>query len=268
MISLYDFTDYRELLNSWIADRGPGGRGLQGKIAKACGISSTMVSLILKGNKHLTLEQATELADFLGLSDSETDYFYLMVEHGRAGTFKLQQRLSRRLKEAQNQAKKVSHRIKKDMELNEEVKAIFYSSWIYSGIRLLSALEDFHNPHAIAGRLNLPPSIVKKIVDFLVENGLCKMQGHRLTYGPSRTHIDNDSPFVTKHHQNWRVRGFGQMDSFKESDLFFTGPLCVSVEAAEEIRRLLPNMIEQIMKIAGPSRSEKLQCLNIDWFEF
>lgn len=267
MVSIYDFVDYRAFLGSWIEERGERSRGTQGKIAEACQISSTMVSLILKGEKHFSLEQATELADFIGLNDRESDYLFLLVEFGRAGTFKLQQRLKRRIADSQREARKISSRIKKDIELSDEIKSIYYSSWVHIGIRLLSALEQFHDPQAIAERLNLPPKVVSKSLEFLLENNLCKRAGGKISHGPTRTHVDADSPFVVKHHQNWRVRGFTQMDQFNESNLFFTGPMALSVEAAEEIRKLLPNVIDQVMKISGPSNSEKVCCLNLDWFE-
>lgn len=268
MISIFDFSDYRVFLRQWIEDRGDKARGSQGQLAKACGVSSTMMSLILRGEKNLSIEQTAELADFLGLNDRESDYLFLLVDLGRAGTFKLQQRLKKRIHEHQQQARKISNRIKKDIELSDEIKAIYYSSWIYTGIRNLTALEEFHDVASIAERLHLPTTVVNKALEFLFEHGLCRHDGRRITYGPAIVHVSADSPFVIKHHQNWRLRGFNQMDLASESNLYFTGPMSLSQEAAEEVRRLLPNFIDQIMKIAGPSKSEKVHCLNIDWFEF
>jgi hypothetical protein len=36
--------------------------------------------------------------------------------------------------------------------------------------------------------------------------------------GPKLTHVGADSPFVIKHHQNWRLKGFNQMTQKGEQD--------------------------------------------------
>ncbi len=74
--------------------------------------------------------------------------------------------------------------------------------------------------------------------------------------------------FVVKHHQNWRMRGLQMMDSYDDKHLFATLPMSISEETAEEIRHLLPKLIEQILEKVGPSKSEKVYCLNLDWFEY
>lgn len=268
MISIYDHNDYRSYLEAWIQIQKNQGHGSRGKLAEAAGVSSTLISLILKSEKHLSLEQAAEIGDFMGLNENESDYFLLLVEFGRAGSFKLQQKFQKKIKAAQSQAKQISKRVKKDIEISDEIKAIYYSSWIYTGIRNLVAIEGFNDPQIIARRLNLPLIVVNKAKDFLVENGLCKMQQGKLVHGPASLHVAAQSPFVVKHHQNWRLRGFHNMEQFDEANLFFTCPMSVSMEVAEEVRRLLPKVIEQVMKMVGPSPSEKAYCFNIDWFEY
>jgi len=49
---------------------------------------------------------------------------------------------------------------------------------------------------------------------------------------------------------------------------FFTETMALSLEAAQKIRLMLPGIIEQILSISGPSDSEAVRCLNIDWFEY
>jgi uncharacterized protein (TIGR02147 family) len=267
MKSIYDFTDYREFSKTWI-DSQEGSRGLRGRLAEAMGISSTMMSLMMKGEKNLSLEQAAEAAEFFGLNERETDYFFLLVEFGKAGTHKLQVKLRRQIREAQTQAKKISNRIPKDADLTDEVKAVFYSSWIYSAIRILSAVDGFNDVGSIAKRLQISPQAAANAIDFLLENHLCKKVNGKLTYGVARTHVASDSPFVNKHAQNWRLRGFQVMDHHNEDHLFYTKTMAVSAEAAEQIRRLLPAWVEEIDRISGPSDSEKVYCFNLDWFEY
>lgn len=264
MNSIFEFDSYRVFLAYWLKEMGKA----KSRFAAAVGISPTMMSLILKGDKHMSLEQAAEAAEFINLNDLETDYFLLLVEAGRAGSFKLQRKLARRIREMQTQASKIANRVKKDMVLSDEEKAIYYSNWIYTGVRNLSAVPKFETVDRIADRLGLPVHQIKRVVEFMLDHGLLKQEGGKLGYGPAHIFIGADSPFVVRHHQNWRLQGFRHMEQLTESNLFYTCPMSLSSEAAEQVRRILPSTIEQVQKVAGPSASERVFCFNIDWFEY
>jgi uncharacterized protein (TIGR02147 family) len=267
MPHIFDFTNYLSFLKAYL-DRKEARRGDKGALAEALGVSPTFVSLLLRQEKQLSMEQASELAEFLHLSDHETDYLFLLVEYGRAGSFKLKEKLKRRIDQARVAAQKIANRMKPEKKLNEETRSIFYSSWMYSGIRNLSAVPGYQSAESIAKRVNLPLSTVEKVLEFLIEHELCIRNPKGITYGPRTTHVPSDSPHVLKHHQNWRLKGFSEMDKFNENNLFFTGPMSLSKEVADEVRAHLPDVVQKILEKVKPSPSEKVHCLNIDWFEF
>lgn len=165
-------------------------------------------------------------------------------------------------------SRQIGSRVPRNKELSDEQKAIYYSGWIYTGIRNLSAIPEKGSVDDLAEHLHLEPAIVKRAVQFLLENGLCRQIDGQLTYGPAAIHVDKDSPFVNKHHQNWRFQAIQKMERKRDNDLFFTSPMSLSKEAFVKIRELIPNVIQEIMKLSGPSTSETVACLNIDWFEY
>ncbi len=114
-----------------------------------------MISQVFKGDKHLNLELASELCDYLNMEEEETDYFFLLVDYGRAGSHKLSTRLLRQIKQRQEKMKKLENRVKVN-ELNDDAKMIFVSSWVYQGVRMLADTGKFNNVEALATRLNLP----------------------------------------------------------------------------------------------------------------
>lgn len=95
-----------------------------------------------------------------------------------------------------------------------------------------------------------------------------KIDGETISYGPKSIYFPAESPFVIRHHHNWRHRAFTAMDRMDPEHLFFTCPMSLSEEAVKSIRALLPSVIQRVMRIAGPSASEKAYCLNLDWFEY
>lgn len=265
---IYEFTSYREYLAAWIKQQPKAGRGLKGQISEHLKVSSTMVSLVLSGQKTFSFEQGSDLADFLGLQERESDYFLLLLALDRAGSQRLKQKLERQIKRAQEQARKVGNRLKRDIELSDESKAIYYSSWLYTAMRNLMATEKYTDITQISERLKVPRSSVTEALGFLLEQGLVKEDNNRYLIGPTYTHVDSQSPFVNKHWQNWRLRGFTIMEQKAENDLFYTCPMSLSKADAERIRGYLLSAIQHILEIVRPSPSEQVACLNLDWFEY
>lgn len=266
--SVFDFKDYREFLRAWIDGHPRGSRGQVSKMATAIGVSSSMMSLVLKGDETLTPEHVAELCHFLGLNELEEEYLNLLVELDRAGSPRLKQRLQKKLAAAKGQSLKISQRVRRDKELADDTKALYYSHWYFTGIRNLIAIEGYQDAQAVAERLRLPISTVNQCLQFMLEHGLCRKEGDRIVYGPAFTHLEAESPFVSRHHQNWRNKAFEHMIAWEPKNLFYTSPMSLSESAAAEVRALLPTVIEKVQKIAGPSASEKVYCLNLDWFEY
>lgn len=268
MLSIFQFSSYREYLLAWIEGQGSRGYGIKGRIAQALGVSPSLVSQILKGDKTLTSEQTSDLSDYLGLTEMESDYLQLLADLERAGTQRYREKLMRKIKSLQEQSRRIGLRVPRQKELTDEQKAIFYSSWIYTGIFNLVAVPTCNHVNAIADYLHLETGVVNRAVRFLLENGLCKESNGVLSYGPASIHVDRESPFVNTHHRNWRLQAVQRMEARKDSDIFFTSPMSLSKEAAREIQKLLPTVIQNVMQISGPSPSELTACLNIDWFEY
>lgn len=132
----------------------------------------------------------------------------------------------------------------------------------------LIATDNSLTIDSISHRLQIPRNQIQKILDFLLETGLCELQQNKYIVGAKRTHLGYDSPLVTKHHQNWRIQGFNKMNFSEEKNLFYTAPMSLSKEAAEKIRQELPTFIEKINKLVVESDSETVRCLNIDYFEY
>lgn len=267
-MSVYQFDDYKDFFNHWVAALPKGGHGEYRRVSLALNVSTTMISQVFKGDKELSLELACDLCEYLNLSEDEVDYFLLMVEFRRAGSIKLQKRLQRQIKDRREKAQKLENRIKKEAEMTEAQRAVFYSSWIYSGVRILASCDNFNDAAVISQRLSLPRNQVQKVLDFLLLHGLLVQKKGELQLGPTKTFIGASNLLTVKHHQNWRLQGFNRMVQDESKSLFYTGPMSLSYEVAEIIRQELSNLLDKVYKVVPPSASETTRCLNIDWFEF
>ena len=140
MIKLYDYTDYKDYINDWIQSLSKS-RGKYLELAGELGIHTTLISQIFKGERDLNQEQAYQLTEYLGFNDLEKEYFIDLVNYARAGSYKLEEHLLKKIKKLQSELSNIKSRIKHKKVLSEEDKALFYSNWFYSAIRLSTSVE-------------------------------------------------------------------------------------------------------------------------------
>ena len=266
-MSIYDFSSYKKFFNDWVEKQPKKGHGEYRRVSQSLGVSTTLISQVFKGDKELSLELACDLGEYLNLSEGEAEYFLLLVEFSKAGSVKLKKRFERQILARQEKAKQIENRVKKEFDLSSEAKAIFYSSWIYSAVRLSSAIEGLNDVVSISQHLNLPRNQVQKVLEFLLDHQLCFIEDGKVRCSTLSTHIGASSLLVNKHHQNWRIQGFQKMVQQSQESIFYSHPMVISKSAREEIRSQILDFIEKVRKISGPSDSEELICLNIDWFD-
>jgi len=262
--SLFIMTDFRTYVHSWVKAQG---RGEFRKIALALGIHTTLVSQIFSGKKCLTEEQATMLCEYMGLNALETDYFLKLVQLERAGSETLKALFRRHLKQLHVQSSEVKSRVPEAEDLSESDRAIFYSSWQYSLVRLLTSIPEFRTKEKIAAHLGLSISRVQEILDFLTSRRLCKESRGQYQRTEKNTHVEASSPLAIRHHQNWRAKSLELQEQMTKEDLAFTAPVSISKADIEKVRKILLSAISDIAKTVDASGAEEVSYLGIDWIK-
>ena len=174
MISIYEFTNYRHYIQKRFFEMPKKGYGQSHRLATHLGVHTTLVSQVLKGLKTFTLEQASLASEFLGLTESESEFFLLLVQLDRAGNEPLRKILKRQIQEMKKKSFELANRLQAEKKLSAEKRAVFYSDWSYSAVRQLSAIKGFHSLDSIADYFDFSTKQTKLILDFLIGTGLCK----------------------------------------------------------------------------------------------
>jgi uncharacterized protein (TIGR02147 family) len=266
MVRVFEFSNYREFLEKRLKDMPNKGYGQMSELSRFIGVHTTLISQILKGHKDLTTDQAILACEFFGLNSLESEHLVLLVNLDRAGNPSAKRFYKSKIQKLKEQSQKISERVTSDVKLSEEQCAVFYSDWTYSAIRQAVAIPNVNSADEIARYLNLPIDKVNAHLEFLLQTGLCKLVGKKLTVGPSSTHIEANSPWVHVHHMNWRHRAINSMTSPDKADLHYTLPLTISASDSEIVREKLVQLIEDVRGVIDPSPSEKMYCMNLDWF--
>ncbi|MBT4762796.1 MAG: TIGR02147 family protein [Bdellovibrionaceae bacterium] len=264
--SVFEYNDYKTYIKNRFLEMPKKGRGQFRKLALHLDINSVIISQVLNGDREFNLEQGIEITDYFGFSDSEKEYFLLLIQFARAGSHRLKENFKNQIQRLKQKSYDIKNRIPKNKSLAIDVQAEFYSSWMYSGIRLLSDLPTIENEFQMSEYFNLDLKKTREILQFLLKYDLVTQGSKGYELGEQFVHIRKNSPLITKHHSNWRNLALNSMGNPKTTDLYFTSPMVLSRKTHHEVRQKILSLIESVMKDIKPSPSETLSCLNIDWF--
>jgi uncharacterized protein (TIGR02147 family) len=266
---IFEAKSYKDFLRTRISTMPHRGRGELLKLSEAVRVHATRLSHILKGDMHFTPEQACLVAKHFGLSELETEFFLTLLQRERAGSKDLEVFFEKQLVQLRQKAQQLVHRVKRDRELSAQERAEFYSEWTYSAVRMLSSVKQYQSVDAIAEYLKLPREKIRRILDFLLATGLCIEADGTFKMGPQVTHLEANSPYAVRHHQNWRLKAMHRHEQLSARELAYTAPVSINARDQLVIRDMLMDTIQNFLKTVRQSSPEdKVACLTLDWFEF
>ena len=263
---VFDYTHYKDYLKAALEARSREERGIRTRLAEAINCHTGYVSQVLNGNAHFSLEQSDLITRFLELNKDESAYLLLMVQFDRAGTKSLQDHFQNQMKEMVKKNLVLKNRLDFQKSLSREDQATFYSAWYYGAIHVLVTVPGVNTPKAISQYLNLPLNKVNEVLTFLQKVGLIVEKEGRLVIGPSHIHLEDDSPMISKHHSNWRMKAINAMDEVHVHDLHYSSVITCSEEDSVKIKSVLVKAIEEVRAIVRPSKEEGAFAYCLDFF--
>lgn len=268
-LRLYQAESYKEiLLRYFFSDETQ--RGALSRAAEFLNCQKSYLSKAIKTEVHLTLEHAYLLAQFLGLSQIDSDYFVNLVAMERAGDKSYREFLEQKLfklKLDHEQSLNAANRIQV-MEFSPN-DAIYFSSWHWMAIHFLTACAQYQNIPAISSRLGLSQDFVEKILKQLSQWGFVKNELGLWSYVSGGVHLHAASPFTNMNHYQWRTRAiqdayFSTLDNI--NSIHFTNVQTVSLKDFHQAKSLLLNTMAQIRELFNPSPADDLAVLTLDLF--
>lgn len=267
-MSITKFKNYKIFLKRTLSNFPKNGRGQARRLAEHLGVAPVVVSQILTGERHFTIDQAIKIAEYLMLDAREKEYFVYLVCQARADTPSAKEFYGKRIEDLREEANKVRGLVSKRNELTESDKAVYYSNWYYGGVRILSTIPGFQNVDSIAAHFGLSREKVGQIVNFLVSCGLCTNEEGKIQAGKAATYVGEGSEFLNNHRRNWREKARERFLKPGNDDIFYSSPMSLSKADAETFRAEILDLIKSFSKRVATSPEEKLMCINIDWFNF
>jgi uncharacterized protein (TIGR02147 family) len=264
--TVFDFKNYKSYLNSVLEQRGSLEKGQRLKLAQNIGCNPSYLSQVLNGMLNLSPEQAQNTNAYLGHTSNESRYFLNLVLLARAGTKSLKNHYEDELKKMLEDHLIVRNRVKINRELNEMDQARYYSTWYYAAIHMCVSLPHMRTREQLATGLQLPLQTVNEVLEFLVSIGVLRAKGKEFEQGETNLYITSTSPFISKHHSNWRIKGIQSLDKIKEKDLHYSGVITCSEEDVLKIKDIMIQAIEKIRETVKQSKDETSYVYTLDLF--
>ncbi len=273
-MNIYDYKSYKTYLNDYIKNLPYSGRGFKAKLAKELRIHTAYVSQVLNKDANFTLEQTIELSSILNFTNNEEEYFLLLVQKERSGSRNLEQYFNKQIDNFIDTQKKLKNRLETKDEIDKLDQQTYYSSWHYLAVHALVSTDKFHTPKDIADRLKISTSKAKEIIEFLLGAGIIEKVNNQYEIGSRDIHLSSDSPMISKHHTNWRMKAISSLDAVAEDDMeeafedmHYSGIISVTEEDANKIKDILVKSIQNSRKIIGDSDTEEIYCYTLDMFK-
>lgn len=164
--SVFDYLDYRELLKERFAARKADNPAFSLRyIAGKTGISASLLTRVLKGQRNLNPAAAAYLAKLFGFQDAERDFLETLILFGQAKSHAEKNHFLDKI---------LRIRATKVRTLGED-KAEYFRTWYYSAIRELLNFYPFLDDYTKLSRM-LRPAIkveeARKAMKFLLDSGL------------------------------------------------------------------------------------------------
>jgi uncharacterized protein (TIGR02147 family) len=268
--NIFDFQDYKAYLGAYLRGQPGAGRGLRAKMAKVISCQRSFVTKVLDVHSvaDLSLEQAEQLNSFLNHSEEESRYFLLLAQYARAGTPNLREYFRDQMKEVLNRRLEAKKELQSRSVLSPEDHMHYYSSWFYAAIRIAVSLPNLQTKEALSRKFNLPLPFLVSVLEFLSSRGLIEQKGDRFFHSSQQQVLMTpDHPLISKHHTNWRVQAIKSLELQSPRDLHYSYLVSLSENDALQIRSLLVESIQEVLRRAAPSKEEAIYSFCLDYFE-
>jgi uncharacterized protein (TIGR02147 family) len=265
-MSVFQFDSYREFLALKVRENKLI-RGYKAKLAEAANCHRSAIPQVTSGAVNLTLDQASGLCQFWGLSDSETDFFIELVNLERAGTPAFRSIVKRRLKKLKAEKGELKERFPTAQALSQDWQSLYYSNWHWVAIHVLISIPGFRQPGRIAERLHLPLTLVQQSLEKMAQMGIVTLKGSEWTVKEHDLFLPRDSHMTITNHFNWRQRAILNIQSFDKESIHYTNVHALKKSDIERFKDVVLECIDRTKAIVQPSPEEEMICFSCDVFK-
>ncbi len=264
--SVFTYDHYLTFLKDFLSSKG-NEWGIKSKLSSAIEIHGTYLTQVLKGEKELTLEQIERFGRYLSLTESEMRYLILLHQENRAGSVELRGIMNKQRVALRKEFSDVSRRLGKKQDLSEVAQMTFYSHWSYAALQVGAQVKGLRSARAAAKRFGLSDQQALYVFEFLMNIGLVQKKGPEFLPTGNWIRLSGDSPMLSQHHSNVRLKALQAVLEKREEDFHYSGYFSFSKTDLPKLKEIWLKAIREFQKDIEPSPSEEVYGLALDLFK-
>jgi len=251
-------------------DRHEAQKGQRSQLAKHLGCQTGLVSQVINGERHFSLEQMVEIANFYQLGPSERDFLMLMAQSEKAGSESLRSYYQEQLEKLRLGRQRVIAEPGK--QISQADFGLYHSKWYNHALHVLIELIPKPDIMKLSDILKVSEAKVNEALHFLVSIGaLTETDGHYKSVEINNS-AERGSPWVDGIHQDFRLEAIKSLDHRSVGDshysrFFVAGPKKNAL-IQEELAELMKRMNELIASPDEQENERELHGLCFDCFSY
>ena len=263
---IFEYTDYKSYLKDFIQQLPRGGRGFKSDLAKAMNCHSGYVSQVLGGKADFSLEQGQAINQLLGHAPEESHFFMNLIQWQRAGTKDLQAYFRAQIDDILNRRKDLQNRLQAKKALSGDENISYFGHWHFAATHALLSIPGGKSLENVTQFLGCSVDRATKVLSFLTDVGLAKLEDGRYVAGTTRIHLGADSPLISQHHTNWRMQAIHALSRASLDDLHYSSVISIAEKDVPKIREIMVAAIEKVRAVVRDSPEEGVFCYLLDLF--
>lgn len=268
MMNPFEFKSYKSYLRK-LVDQAEN-RGMLSRLSEAAGCQRPYLSKVLQDDSEvqLTPDHMFGICEYLGLSELESRYLKLLLDHERASSPQYRQSLEKQIAQAKNQHLNLKNQIgKEQLSTATDPFSFYYSYWLYSALHIAVSIPGLQTVSKLANKFSLPEGMIESYLQSLETAGLVKKTRERWSWLAGDLHLSKDSYWILPHHMNWRNQAVQNVALRNPESTHYSVVQSISSSDFEVLRLKIVEWINQFQKVSSPSSPEELICFNLDFFK-
>jgi uncharacterized protein (TIGR02147 family) len=251
-----EHSSYRHYLKSELANRiGRNPAYSMRAFAQQLGVSHTLISLVMKGQRNISAETCLQLSQRLGLKEHEAEYFQLLVQLENARIPELKDSLLRKLD--------ALHPSRKNVDLAIESFRVI-SDWYHFALLRLTEIPGTRWISSFLGRrLGIAPAEADLALERLkllrlIEEDPDKPGSWRKATGSLYAQAKGKNPGLRKFNRQVLEKAIASLeDQPPEDKVFGTEMIAISKKDLPEAEKLTRDFLARMLELARNSKHPK-----------
>lgn len=237
--------------------------------AKAMNIQPTYLSRVFQKIAHLNGDQLHLACSVLGLSETETDFAFLLMEFNRAGLEsrrKILQKKINAIRDSMNEAK--AHLEVEFTKAESSAAQDYYLDPMVPVVHAFLTVPRYRRePLLVARALGIPQTKFRSILERLEKFGIIRWKKQNIEILKEHLHLDRHSILHEAYQQLFRHASIERLRQLgTDEKLEFSVTLTADDETRIRIRNEFNIFIKKIESLVRKAPSEKVFQMNFDFF--